>query len=248
MRQTDGELFGKSAVCVKSDRCAYFTFRKGKALSEIATRRLSAIREYTEFGSGFRIALRDLEIRGAGNVLGAEQHGHMDAVGYDLYMKLLNEAVLEEQGGSVSAAFECTVSYGRSAYIPDKYILPANQRLSAYRKIAQIASAEDKSDVLDELIDRYGEPPAPVTTLIDVSYLRALGVRAKISKIEKTDAGLCMTPTPFDAQRWIELARAHTKNVIVGITAKPYVIYKPNKSENELAGLSKILLEYLGGE
>lgn len=140
---------------------AYFTYPKHKVLTEIAAKRLAAIREFTEFGSGFRIALRDLEIRGAGNVLGAEQHGHMDSVGYDLYMKILGEAILEQKGEKVVEALECTVEYNKSAYIPERYIKAANQRISAYRKISDIKNRQDQSDVIDELIDRYGDLPAP---------------------------------------------------------------------------------------
>ncbi|HQC36623.1 MAG TPA: helicase-related protein, partial [Bacillota bacterium] len=144
---------------------AYLTFSRGKVLSEVATKRLSAIRDYTEFGSGFKIAMRDLEIRGAGNLLGAEQHGHISSVGYDLYMKILNEAILEEKGAVVEEKKECTVNIKVSAYIPDKYIQNSNQRIDAYKKISGIENEDDLLDITDELLDRWGDLPSEVSNL-----------------------------------------------------------------------------------
>ena len=111
---------------------AYFTFPRSKSLSEIATKRLQAIRDFTEFGSGFKIALRDLEIRGAGDLLGARQHGHMESIGYDLYIKILNEAVLEERGEKPKERADCTINVGRDSYIPESYISDAAQRIDIY--------------------------------------------------------------------------------------------------------------------
>jgi len=132
---------------------AYFTYRKGKVLSEIAQKRLSAIREFAEFGSGFKIAMRDLEIRGAGNVLGPEQSGHMMSVGYDMYLKLLEEAVITEQGGEVRERVECSAEFSMNANIPQKYIPDAGQRIDLYRRIAMIRCREDRED-LDRRADR----------------------------------------------------------------------------------------------
>lgn len=162
---------------------AYFCFRYGKALSEIATRRLEAIREYTEFGSGFQIAMRDMEIRGAGSILGGEQHGHMEAVGYDMYIRLLNEAIGEEKGESVSEKTECAVDLDISANIPESYISSLSQRLGIYRRIADIKTAEDKSDVIDELCDRFGDPPPEVLGLIDIALLKGAAERNGICEI-----------------------------------------------------------------
>ena len=142
---------------------AYLTFTRNKVLSEISQKRLAAIREFTEFGSGFKIAMRDLELRGAGNILGGEQHGHMETVGYDMYLRLLGEAVSEEKGEEASSyELECLVDVQVQAHIPEGYIESLSQRLEIYRRISDIRSQDDAMDVLDELIDRFGEPPASV--------------------------------------------------------------------------------------
>lgn len=159
---------------------AYFFYKGGKVLNEVAEKRLEAIREFTEFGAGFKIAMRDLEIRGAGNILGGEQHGNMESVGYDMYIKLLNEAINEEKGIIGEASFECSVDIAVSAFIPESYIKSVSARLGIYKRIAAINSNETKEDVIDELCDRFGEPPKAVMGLIFVALLRnkaaALGV------------------------------------------------------------------------
>ncbi|WP_300414017.1 transcription-repair coupling factor [uncultured Oscillibacter sp.] len=162
---------------------AYLTYRKGKVLQEIAAKRLSAIREYVEFGSGFRIAMRDLEIRGAGNLLGPEQSGYLMSVGYDLYLKLLEEAVLEERGEEKQIETECSADLTVNANIPERYVSSPEQRMDLYRRIAAIRSNDDASDLLDELLDRYGEAPGPVLALLDVALLRAAAAKAGVSDI-----------------------------------------------------------------
>ena len=164
---------------------AYLTYRPGKILQEAAAKRLAAIREYVEFGSGFRIAMRDLEIRGAGNLLGSQQSGSMMSVGYDLYLKLLEEAVLEEKGETRETARECAADLTVNANIPEKYVPSAQQRMDLYRRIASVRSNDDASDVLDQLIDRYGEPPKPVLALLDVALLRAAAVKAGVGDISQ---------------------------------------------------------------
>ena len=163
---------------------AYFTFRPGKALSEIAVKRLSAIREYAEFGAGFKIALRDLEIRGAGNLLGAEQHGHIDSVGYDLYIRLLNEAILEEQGKVSQEISEAKIDYPDSANIPASYIPLSAHRMEMYKKISLILTEEDLRDVLDEFVDRFGNPPRETRRLLWLSLLRAAASRIGLVRVE----------------------------------------------------------------
>ena len=145
---------------------AYLTYRRGKVLTEVASKRLGAIREFAEFGSGFKIAMRDLEIRGAGNVLGPEQSGFLLSVGYDMYLKLLEEAVLEERGEKPERPTECAADLSVAASIPDRYVPSPEQRMDLYRRIAAIRSEADADDVMDELIDRYGDPPRTVNNLI----------------------------------------------------------------------------------
>ena len=175
---------------------AYLTYRTGKVLSEVATKRLSAIREYVEFGSGFQIAMRDLEIRGAGNLLGPEQSGYMMSVGYDMYLKLLNDAVLEQQGRSAEIRTECTADLTVSAHIPENYIASAQQRMDLYRRIAAIRTEEDRSDVLDEMLDRYGEPPRSVQLLLDVALLRSAAAEFGVSDITQKSGEITLTFTP----------------------------------------------------
>ena len=160
---------------------AYLTYRRGKVLSETADKRLSAIREYVEFGSGFKIAMRDLEIRGAGNILGPEQSGFLMSVGYDMYLKLLEDAVLEEQGQEKRKERECTADLNVSANIPERYVASAEQRMDLYRRIAAIRSREDADDLMDELLDRYGDAPKSVLALLDVALLRAAAAKVGIT-------------------------------------------------------------------
>lgn len=152
---------------------AYLTFRRGKVLTEIAEKRLGAIRDFAEFGSGFKIAMRDLEIRGAGNLLGAEQSGHLISVGYDMYLKLLEDAVLEERGDKRPQEVECTADLSVTANIAKNYVSSGEQRMDLYRRMAAIRSKEDADELLDEIVDRYGDPPKGVMNLIDVALLRA---------------------------------------------------------------------------
>lgn len=156
---------------------AYLTYQPNRVLSPEAQRRLSAIREYTEFGSGFKIAMRDLEIRGAGSVLGAKQHGHMEAVGYDMYLKILSEAVEGQKGElkneTVPASdSDCLIDIAIDAHIPEDYIDSIKNRLFMYKRIACVKNREDAQDVIDEFIDRFGEPPAPVLGLVEIALVR----------------------------------------------------------------------------
>ncbi len=170
----------------RSNRTAYafLLYRRNKMLREVAEKRLSAIREFTELGSGIRIAMRDLEIRGAGNLLGSEQSGHMEAVGYDLYCKLLNESVKELQGEMPPQdAFETTIDLDIDAFIPERYIQSEAQKLDVYKRIAAICTEEEQEDMLEELIDRFGEPPRSVQNLLSIARLRALAHDAWIVEL-----------------------------------------------------------------
>ena len=206
---------------------AYFTFKRGKALSDIATKRLSAIREFTEFGAGFQIALRDLEIRGAGNILGAQQHGHLEAVGYDMYLKLLNDAVLEEKGEKPMQTADCMIDIQISAHIPETYIENSNQRLETYRRIADIHNDEDASDVIDELIDRYGDLPQAVKSLVDVALLRNTAAGFLIREIsQRENLILLYTGGAIDFKAVSALVSKLKGRVMVNAGQKPYISVK----------------------
>ncbi len=215
---------------------AYFTFKHGKELSEIATRRLEAIREYTEFGSGFKIAMKDLEIRGAGNILGAKQHGHLEAVGYDMYLEMLAEAVNEEQTGTENTEpnGECLVDIRIDAHIPDGYISSVPQRLAMYRKIASVRTQEQAEDTIDELIDRYGDVPPGVSGLITVSLIRNSAIKQKIYEIKQINDTLILYSDDIDVKKVQLLAKAMRGRILVSAAAKPYISVKIAKNESPL--------------
>jgi len=171
---------------------AYFTYRPDRSLSEVAEKRLSAIRDFAEFGSGFKIAMRDLEIRGAGNLLGAEQSGHMMSVGYDMYLKLLDEAVLEENGQKPKDP-ECTADLNVTANVDKDYVSRTEERMDLYRRMAAIRCQEDADDLLDEIIDRYGDPPKGVLNLVDIALLRANAQSVGITDIKQKGADILFT-------------------------------------------------------
>ena len=194
---------------------AYLTFRQNKVLTEVAEKRLEAIREFAEFGSGFKIAMRDLEIRGAGSLLGAEQSGHMTDVGYDMYMKLLSEAVLEERGVKVEHRAECSADLAVAANIPEAYIPAEGQRMDIYRRIALLRTEDEADDLIDELIDRFGDLPSGVSALINVALLRGEAGKAGISDISQKSGKLIFALRDFDMQRISALyARPEYKGVL----------------------------------
>ncbi len=177
---------------------AYLTFRRGKTLSEVAEKRLTAIRDFAAFGSGFKIAMRDLEIRGAGNLLGAEQSGHMMTVGYDMYLQLLEDAVLEEQGEEKKKEPVCTADLAVTANIAETYVPDGEQRMDLYRRMAAVRSRADGDDLLDEIVDRYGDPPKGVMNLLAVALLRARAAAAGVADISQKGAELLFTMAEFD--------------------------------------------------
>ena len=176
---------------------AYFTYKPDKNLTEIAEKRLSAIRDFAEFGSGFKIAMRDLEIRGAGNLLGAEQSGHMMSVGYDMYLKLLDEAVLEERGEAPKTP-DCTADLNVTANVDKDYVSRGEERMDLYRRMAAIRTEEDAEDLLDEIVDRYGEPPKGVLNLIDIALLRANARTANVKDIRQKAGDVLFTLTELN--------------------------------------------------
>ncbi len=224
---------------------AYLTYPKGLALAEIAEKRLTAIRDYTEFGSGFKIALRDLEIRGAGNLLGGEQHGHIDTIGYDLYMKLLNEAVLEEKGVTIPKKPECSVDLSVDGYIPEVYIPVPAQRIDAYKKISAIENDDDLNDIRDELTDRYGELPKPADNLLLISLIRSLGSACNLAKIEQHDASVILRPVFLNASVWTATAAFFKGRLMLNVSSNPYVSYRIKKGDRILEFLCEMFKKYI---
>lgn len=222
---------------------AYFTFTRNKILTEVAQKRLSAIREFTEFGSGFKIAMRDLEIRGAGNILGGEQHGHMETVGYDLYLKLLGEAVKMEKGELPSAPVdnECLVDMQVQAHIPERYIENLSQRLDIYRRIAGIKNQDDALDVLDELTDRFGKPPVSVQGLIDIALLRNMASQIGIFEVKQRDDYIMLYREPMNMEFLEPLIKILKGRVKLSAGNKPYVSVKVTGKETPLQTLKQVL-------
>ncbi len=164
---------------------AYFSYKRDASISEVAEKRLAAIREFTEFGSGYKIAMRDLEIRGSGNILGESQHGHMNAIGYDLYIKFLKQAVRRAKGEEDVEEVDTSMDVLLDSYIPKNYIQDEPQRMEMYRKIAVVADDEEERDVIDELIDRFGEPPKAVLQLIQLSKIRHMASTLQVESIQQ---------------------------------------------------------------
>ena len=224
---------------------AYFIYRKGKSLSEVATKRLQAIRDFTEFGSGFKIALRDLEIRGAGEVLGAHQHGHMQSVGYDMYVKILNEAVLEEQGVKIPEKTDCVVKISMDAYIPQTYIESDNQRIDMYKKISSVMTEEDVDDVASELLDRYGDIPSSVETLLNIALIRSMGCRANIERIEQNRDQVIIKPKEMNIRLWAEVSASFRNRMTIVPSSQPIIRCKPAPGEPIFKFVQKVLTIYM---
>ena len=201
---------------------AYFCFKHGAALSEIAQKRLQAIREFTEFGSGFKIAMRDLEIRGAGDLLGASQHGHMAAVGYDTYIKLLEESILEQKGELPKTKPPCIMDLDISAHIPENYMPALTHRLHMYRRIADISDNEQYDDVMSELCDRFGEPPKQVIALMDIALLRRKAADVGIIEIKQFDGYIKFFVESIKQEYTLALFSEFSKRVSIGNGEKPF--------------------------
>jgi len=219
---------------------AYFCYRQGKGLSEIATKRLSAIREYTEFGSGFKIAMRDLEIRGAGSILGGEQSGNMEAVGYDMYLKLLSDAMKEEKGETPEPETECLVDLSISAHIPENYIESLPARLGIYRRIAEIKSSEDVSDVIDELCDRFGDPPKAVMGLIDIALFRSRAAANGIYEITQMPGALKLKINEIKEEQVARICDGLKGRAFLVPTEEPYYTVKLLKGQSVSDALKEI--------
>ena len=223
---------------------AYLTFRRGKMLSEVAEKRLNAIRDFAEFGSGFKIAMRDLEIRGAGNLLGAEQSGHLMSVGYDMYLKLLEEAVLEERGERKPGQTDCTADLTITASIDPQYVESGEQRMDLYRRMAAIRTQDDADELLDEIVDRYGDPPKGVMNLIAVALLRATATSLGITDISQKQTNVCFTLARFEPEviSFLCASEAFHKRIFIGASGDhPVVTVRLVKGEDPLQ-LAKVFV------
>ena len=231
----------------RSNRTAYafLLYKRDKLLKEVAEKRLAAIKEFTELGSGFRISMRDLEIRGAGNLLGASQHGHMEAVGYDLYCKMLNEAVKKCKGEEVpEEEYETSVEIKVDAFIPVSYIKNEFQKLDIYKRIAELETEDEKTDMIDELVDRFGEPPKSVMNLLNIAILKAKAHEAFIMEVasKKEQLQFAMYPqAKIDVEGIPKLIASMGRKLRFVPGAKPYFVYQ--YTGNVLSEAEKIVDE-----
>ena len=220
---------------------AYFTFRKNKVLTEIQQKRLAAIREFTEFGSGFKIAMRDLELRGAGNIMGAQQHGHMDSVGYDMYLKLLGEAVSEERGEQPKGSdLDCLIDISVDAHIPESYVESLTLRLDVYRRIADIRSKEDSEDVKDELWDRFGKIPPSVNGLIDIALIRNKAHAMGVYEIRQNGDDILLFVRELKSPEVADLLISLNGKAKLNAGAKPFLSVKCDSGVKSIPVLKKI--------
>ncbi|MBE7007910.1 MAG: transcription-repair coupling factor [Ruminococcaceae bacterium] len=216
---------------------AYMTYRPGKILTEVASKRLTAIREYAEFGSGFRIAMRDLEIRGAGNLLGPEQSGYMMSVGYDMYLQLLEEAVLEERGEKKTRRSDTTADLTVSANLPESYIPSSEQRMDVYRRIAALSTQEESRDLLDELLDRYGDPPKCVLALMDVALLRTAAAEVGVRDVTQRGENVTFTfgdGFPVEPVMRLCASPKNRRRLTLSAGTEPKLVLKLASGENVL--------------
>jgi len=226
---------------------AYLMYRRDKVLQEHAEKRLQTIREFTEFGSGFKIAMRDLELRGAGNLLGAEQHGHLEAIGYDLYCKLLAEAVTLESGGTPKADFETTVDLAVNAYIPPEFIPNEAQKLEIYKKISLIQNVRDYYDVREEIEDRFGDMPGCVENLLATALFKARAHSVGVSAVKQNGSGIVLYFNPQEADadphKIAEAASKSGGKILFTAAREPYVTYKIGdaKAEGKLVEIGEFL-------
>ena len=227
---------------------AYLTYRPMKNLNETAVKRLQAIREFTEFGSGFKIAMRDLEIRGAGNILGERQHGHMDSVGYDMYCKLLAESVDELAGKPPEEVWSPVVDIAVEAYIPPKYIKNHSMRLDMYKRIASVEDEKDYMDVLDEMIDRFGEPPSCVGALVDVALVKSYAKQTMISEVNYREGKITLfLKGAVHFEPISMLISSYRGKILFSAGNKPYMTLKLSKEEQKepMTAVKTLLAEYL---
>ncbi|MBQ3008147.1 MAG: transcription-repair coupling factor, partial [Oscillospiraceae bacterium] len=221
---------------------AYFTFRKDKVLNEIAVKRLNAIKEFTSFGSGFKIAMRDLQIRGAGSILGKTQSGFMMSIGYDLYIKLLNQAIAVERGEKVKTEkSDCVIDISVDAFIPDSFISSTANRIEAYKRIASLETPDDVDDLIDELVDRYGDVPDSVMGLIDISLLRVLAASLGITEIVQRKENIVFYGDRFGDIDMMKFLKEVPYKIGINSTNKPFIQATIPQSKQPLQVMNDVL-------
>jgi transcription-repair coupling factor (superfamily II helicase) len=230
---------------------AYLTYQRDKVLSEVAEKRLKAIKEFTEFGSGFKIAMRDLEIRGAGNLLGAEQHGQMASVGYEMYCKLLDDEIKKVKGEPLREEVNTTVEINIDAYIPSDYIPVEIQKIEIYKKIASITSKDEYMEVYEEIEDRYGDLPVTIINLLDISYIRSLASKSGIITMSDGEEGykIVFAHSSFiPIDRMKDILEVYPRMITLGGTNRPYMLFKPrDKNKTKSVEQLKNLIEKISG-
>ncbi|WP_243109438.1 transcription-repair coupling factor [Anaerophilus nitritogenes] len=223
---------------------AYLTYEKDKILTEVAEKRLRAIKEFTEFGSGFKIAMRDLEIRGAGNLLGGEQHGHMESIGYDLYCKLLEDTVREMKGEQIQENIETSIEINVNAFIPEGYILNENHKLELYKKIASIKDKQDVEDLEQEIEDRFGDIPKAVMNLVAIAHIKAMAQKIGITRITETkmhgklEFHVSSKINPFMISEMVE---EYGNRVYINAGNTPYIKFRYSTLEQRIRELQNFL-------
>ena len=231
----------------RSDRqgYAYITYRKDKMLSEVADKRLKAIKEFTEFGSGFKIAMRDLEIRGAGSLIGEVQHGHLEEVGYDTYCRILDEVLKEEQGLKPEEDIECQIDLNVTSYIPDSFISDQNQKIEIYQDIALCKNEEDISNVIDEIVDRFGNLPDEIENLLEISRIKQLAKKKYLTKIQSKTNSVVFTfdNNKFDTNLLPELIQKYGTRIKFASGLKPMITLKLEKKGEK--GILQEVKEFL---
>ncbi|NMA03442.1 MAG: transcription-repair coupling factor, partial [Clostridiales bacterium] len=233
---------------------AYLMYEKDKILSEVAEKRLKTIKEFTEFGAGFKIAMRDLEIRGAGNLLGGEQHGHMAAIGYDLYVKLLEETVRQLKGDHIEEFEDTIIEINIDAYIPEEYIKNQAHKIEIYKKIASIRNIDDMYKIEEEIRERFGSIPVNTQNLLVISYIKSIARPFKITAITQNGKSIRIQfkdDSMIDAEKVSSILHKYNRKVTFNATSEPYFIYKvstmdQNKILSELRDIIEILTCHSG--
>lgn len=226
---------------------AYFTYRRDKVLTEVAEKRLQAIKEFTELGSGFKIAMRDLTIRGAGNLLGAQQHGFIDSVGFDLYSQMLKEAIEERKGDTAKTEqFETEIDVELDAYIPETYIQDGKQKIDMYKRFRSVATIEEKNELQDEMIDRFGNYPKEVEYLFTVAEMKVYARQERVELIKQDKDAVRLTiseeaSAEIDGQKLFELGNQYGRQIGLGMEGKKLKISIQTKGRSADEWLDTVL-------